>query len=127
MNIKTVSYSQSKETMYGYGLKRWDKAGCEIELESGDSPENAFSMAVQLVNEQLDKAMPHEDEMRGTHIRDVTPEFGVLSLKEQLISDMKQCTSLKTLKLYEPQAIKDADFKLVYDKKLLELSQKQLS
>ena len=40
MTIKTVTYSQSKETMYGYGLKRWDKAGVEIELTESDNPEN---------------------------------------------------------------------------------------
>lgn len=127
MTIKTISYSQSKETMYGYGLKRWDKAGCEIELAETDQPENAFSLAMQLVNEQLSKAIPSEDEMKGTQVRDVMDNPSNLSLKDQLLRDMKQCKSLKTLKLYEQQAEKDAEFKIIYDEKFIELSEKHVS
>lgn len=54
MKITSINYSQSKETIYGYGLKRWDKAGVEIELENGEQPDKAFELAKQLVNEQLD-------------------------------------------------------------------------
>lgn len=127
MTIKTVTYSQSKETMYGYGLKRWDKAGVEISMDENDNPENAFSMAKQLVDEQLSKIIHQEDEMKGTHVRDVVDNPEKLSLKDQLLRDMKQCKSLKTLKLYEPQAEKDAEFKLIYDEKFMELSKKHVS
>ncbi len=83
MTIKTVTYSQSKETMYGYGLKRWDKAGVEIELTESDNPENAFSMAKQLVDEQLSKIIHQEDEMKGTHVRDVLSEDQEEKIKQE--------------------------------------------
>lgn len=83
MTIKTVTYSQSKETMYGYGLKRWDKAGVEIELTESDNPENAFSMAKQLVDEQLSKIIHQDDEMKGTHVRDVLSEDQEEKIKQE--------------------------------------------
>ena len=83
MTIKTVTYSQSKETMYGYGLKRWDKASVEIELTESDNPENAFSMAKQLVDEQLSKIIHQKDEMKGTQVRDVLSEDQEEKIKQE--------------------------------------------
>lgn len=100
--------------MYGYGLKRWDKAGCEIELAETDNPENAFAMAVQLVNEQLDKAMP-DDSMRGTKVVDVTDRPA--DTKEALMRDINTCTDVKVLQSYEFLSRKYPQIKEVYDKK----------
>lgn len=54
MRIVNIAYSQSKETIYGYGLKRWDKASVEISLDENEQPDKAFELAKKLVNEQLD-------------------------------------------------------------------------
>ena len=119
MKVKVCSYSRSIETMYGYGLKRWDKAGCEIELESGDSSENAFSMAVQLVNEQLDKAMPDES-MRGTKV--VTVSERPTDTKEALIFDINNCTDVKILSTYEFLSRKYPEIQSAYETKLKQLT-----
>lgn len=42
MKIKTISYSQSRESVNAAGLKEWVKIGAECEIEQGESSENAF-------------------------------------------------------------------------------------
>lgn len=51
MKVKTISWSQSKESSSPMGLKSWSKAGVEIELEDGESPEDGYGKAKQLVND----------------------------------------------------------------------------
>ena len=38
MTIKTIQYSQSRETYTGIGLKQWNKCGFEAEIEPGENP-----------------------------------------------------------------------------------------
>lgn len=118
MTIKTVTYSQSKETMYGYGLKRWDKAGVEISMDENDNPENAFSMAKQLVDEQLSKIIHQEEEMKGTQVRDVQPGEENIALIDQINS----CKELKVLESYKLIVRNDEVLNHAYRTKLVELS-----
>ncbi len=53
MKPKTISYSESKESIDSIGLKSWRKAGVEIEIEDGDSPEGGFDKAKMIVYEAL--------------------------------------------------------------------------
>lgn len=62
MVIKTISYSQSKESVIN-GLKRWDKVGVEVEINEkdffdGEVPqikvaEDAFQFAKKVVEDSL--------------------------------------------------------------------------
>lgn len=72
MRIKTVTFSQSIETVYGYGLKKWTKAASEIEFdEEKDNPDNAYALAKQLVKEQIAKELTEHTEMMGTKVTEV--------------------------------------------------------
>ena len=119
MTIKTVTYSQSKETMYGYGLKRWDKAGVEIELTESDNPENAFSMAKQLVDEQLSKIIHQKDEMKGTQVRDV---LSYINKPHSLIDDIRSCKELTVLESYRIIVKNKPELQQAYDETFKKLS-----
>ena len=123
MKISQISYSQSKETMYGIGLKRWDKCAVEIQIEENDNPENAFQMAKQLVNEQIEKSIAMDDECRGTKVVDIEQEVP-LNPKESLIQSILQCTTLDGadgLLSFKKLAENNAEIKAVYDLQLLKL------
>lgn len=63
MIVKTISYSQSKESVSSNGLKRWDKVGVEVEINEkdffdGEAPqikvaEEAFQFAKKVVEDSL--------------------------------------------------------------------------
>ena len=95
MNIKSISYTQSKESYYSNGLKRWDKAGIEIELEPKDSIDNAFDLAKQIVSEQL-KQTGFQDEsvtLKGSTVLDESK----ITQRDLLIKDMDEASDIKTL------------------------------
>lgn len=112
MIIKTISYSQSKETLHGFGLKRWDKCGVEIEIEEESEVENAFALAKQLVNEQLSQPIPDEEPIRENQELDPIEEY------KKIISE---CTKLSVLRYYTGIVEKNPDLKDVFDKKMAEL------
>src|SRR5690349_6701406 len=97
MKIKTIAYSKSVETLYGYGLKKWDKFGCEVEIEEGDNPENAAILAKQFVNEQLYKELSDQESMKGTTVKDITPEEPVDSI-QSVINEINACNTLEELR-----------------------------
>ena len=49
MKPKTISYSESKESVDAIGLKSWRKAGVEIELEEKDVWEDVYEEAKKIV------------------------------------------------------------------------------
>ncbi len=49
MKPKSISYSESKESVDAIGLKSWRKAGVEIELDDVDSVEKGFEKAKDIV------------------------------------------------------------------------------
>ncbi len=118
MKISQISYSQSKETMYGIGLKRWDKCAVEIQIEENDNPENAFQMAKQLVNEQIEKSISMDDECRGVKVRDIEPDGEDIPLIDQINS----CKELKVLESYKLIVRNDEVLNNAYRTKLIELS-----
>ncbi len=117
MKIKTVTFSQSIETVYGYGLKRWIKAASEIELDDSDSPENAYTLAKQLVKEQIEKELSEHDKCRGTQIRDIVENGGI-----PLIDQINSCKELKVLESYKLIVRNDEVLNNAYRTKLIELS-----
>lgn len=95
MNIKSISYTQSKESYYSNGLKRWDKAGIEIELEPKDSIDNAFDLAKQIVSEQLKQTGFQEESvsLKGSTVLDESK----ITQRDLLIKDMDEASDIKTL------------------------------
>lgn len=58
MILKTITYSESKETVDSYGLKQWKKIGVEVEVEDSEDWEHAFSNAKTIVKEWHQKESP---------------------------------------------------------------------
>ncbi len=53
MKPKSISYSESKESVDAIGLKSWRKAGVEIELDDGERIAGAFDSAKSIVADAL--------------------------------------------------------------------------
>lgn len=97
MKIKTVSFSQSIETVYGYGLKKWTKAASEVELDKdSDSPDYAYALARQLVKEQIDKELSEQAEQKGTHERIIQEEPQPDSITSTL-NEIEKCKDMTEL------------------------------
>ena len=57
MQIKTISYSDSREYIE-FGLKRWRKAGIEVGLSENDTPEEGYKYAREQVEKTLNDNPP---------------------------------------------------------------------
>lgn len=118
MKIKTVTFSQSIETVYGYGLKKWTKAASEIEFdEEKDNPDHAYDLAKQLVKEQIAKELAEHTEQMGTQVRSIEQEDSV-----PLADQINSCKELKVLESYKLIVRNDEVLNAAYRKKLVELS-----
>ena len=53
MTITTINYSQSKETVYSYGLKKWVKVGLDIAIDEKDDTQKVFEFAKETVENWL--------------------------------------------------------------------------
>lgn len=53
MTITTISYSQSKETVYSFGLKKWVKTGIDIAIDEKDDTQKVFEFAKETVENWL--------------------------------------------------------------------------
>lgn len=112
MNITTISYSQSKESINPYGLKRWDKCGIEIELSDTDKVENAFELAKGIVNEQL---LQHQEQS------EINAD-STLDTVDGIIVELMVVKDLKTLETYRHVVCNNERLKAAYDLKHKQLS-----
>lgn len=60
MVITKITYGESYEAVNSYGLKSWNKLGVEIEMEAGESADEAYQTAHQFIKEKLSKQMEEE-------------------------------------------------------------------
>lgn len=121
MKIKTVSFSQSVETVWGYGLKKWTKAASEIEFdEENDNPDNAYALAKQLVKEQITKEIAEHTEMKGTQVIDIEETGGKDGQLRSFIEAINTTTSLKSLEIFKKLVDRENNPQLTeaYDNKL---------
>ncbi len=58
MKLKTITYSESRETVDARGLKNWKKFGVEIEVEGYESPEDAKGIAKGYVDKWHKESNP---------------------------------------------------------------------
>ena len=100
MKIKTIQYSQSKESSYE-GLKRWDKVGIEAELEEGDKPVDVFMELKAKTTAWLEPIVGGT--IRWQEQPSIQPLQSIdYKAKEKLEIDIDNATSLEELhKLHE--------------------------
>jgi len=60
MKPKSISYSESKESVDAIGLKSWRKAGVEIELDGDDNIIAAYDEAKHVVGQALLIQLPEQ-------------------------------------------------------------------
>ena len=96
MKPKTISYSESKESVDAIGLKSWRKAGVEIELDD-NTPADGFIAAKQIVSDALggsqkENLLPPKESVIQSHIKTIN-----------------ECNTLNNLKIFEKLVTKTAD------------------
>jgi hypothetical protein len=138
MTIRTISYSESRESAVGY-LKQWKKFGAEAELSERESPEEAMETLRALIGKKLDDA--HQQVQYDSVISDdVTTNLQMANRKpdpkqdrvQQLIRDINACTAVDERNSFGVQvglisfsgmASTNPDLQTAYDNKLQELNQ----
>jgi hypothetical protein len=132
MTIKTISYSQSRESISSIGLKRWDKYEAEAELMEGDSPE----LAAQVLKEFVEKVLganyaigvdPYVIE--DTHLipgATVTVinrdrDSSIKDSKTLIISQMNECSTHEQLLSYKILCDSNPELKEAYTRKYGEI------
>lgn len=58
MKLKTLSYSESRETVDAMGLKQWRKIGVEVEIEEADVVNEVFRAAKSTVEAWYKESNP---------------------------------------------------------------------
>jgi hypothetical protein len=141
MTIRTIHYSESRESAVGY-LKQWKKFGAEAELSERESPEEAMETLRALIGKKLDEAVAPQMEY-GTSYDNGIGEDGLLKelpsitqwakpktpdpkqdRVQQLIQDIGTCKDLKVLESYRLMVKANPDLQTAYDNKLQELTTK---
>jgi hypothetical protein len=148
MTIKTIHYSESRESAVGY-LKQWKKFGAEAELSERESPEEAMETLRALIGKKLDEAVAPQMEY-GTSYDNGIGENGLLKelpsitqwarpktpdpkqdRVQQLIRDINACTSVDEknsfgvqvgLISFSQMVSSHPELQTAYDNKLQELT-----
>jgi hypothetical protein len=131
MTIRTIHYSESRESAVGY-LKQWKKFGAEAELSERESPEEAMETLRALIGKKLDDAHP-QVQYDSVISDDVTSNLQMANLKpdpkqdrvQQLIQDIGTCKDLKVLESYKLMVKANPDLQTAYDNKLKDLKKSE--
>ena len=120
MVITKITYGESYEAVNSYGLKSWNKLGVEIEMEAGESADEAYKTAHQFIKEKLSKQMEEEpviqkrnevpDELKG-YADAINSAETVEELKEKYW--LRSKTNLTLLEVYgnKKKQLEDASSK----------------
>lgn len=60
MVFKKIIYGESYEAVNSYGLKSWNKLAVEIEMEQGESADDAYQTAHKFIKEKLTQQIEAE-------------------------------------------------------------------
>ena len=121
MKITKITYGESYEAVNGYGLKSWNKLGVEIEMEAGESADEAYQTAHKFIKEKLSKQIEDEPVIQKKN----EPKLTGFAHWE---NEINKCTTIEKPDGIESfRAIADMNPKLkeVFDNKLNQLKQKQ--
>jgi hypothetical protein len=137
MTIKTIHYSESRESAVGY-LKQWKKFGAEAELSERESPEEAMQSLAALVGKMHNDMVPKISEgdfdapigmqmVGGVEVPLWQPKKPdpKQDRVQQLIQDIGTVTELKVLESYRLMVKANPDLQTAYDNKLQELNQQK--
>lgn len=120
MKFKDISHSQSLETVDPYGLKHWYKSGVTIEIEEGESANEAAKLAEQFVNEQLDKYKLGFSMVAGNKI---VPEVQVKKTPvESMVEAISGCSSMEVLLTFKKLAQSKPEFQQAFDETFKKLN-----
>ena len=120
MTITTISYSQSKETVYSFGLKKWNKVGIDIAIDEKDDTQKVFEFAKETVENWL-----KEDVQQPVAQMDepVVQLDNKPNPTESMIEEMEACTTYDDIFSFR-FTLKNDEQKAIYERKLSELSPK---
>lgn len=122
MTITTISYSQSKETVYSFGLKKWNKVGIDIAIDEKDDTQKVFEFAKETVENWL-----KEDVQQPVAQMDepVVQLDNKPNPTESMITAITTCTEVGVLKTFEKLAKSNPKFQEAYDDTMIKLTNKQ--
>jgi hypothetical protein len=106
MNIRTISYSESRESAVGY-LKQWKKFGAEAELSERESPEEAMETLRALIGKKLDDASAGHQIFNSYHEDDPYPEAKPdpkQDAKSRIIDSIMGCSNMVVLETFRKLA-----------------------
>jgi hypothetical protein len=107
MKIERISYGKSFENQAGV----WEKMGLEAALEPGETPEQAYDQARQIIDGWHGQSNP------TYNVREVQKHT-----PQSIYDAIESCTDLTTLKSFYLMAKQTADTLAAYTKKYSELS-----
>lgn len=124
MQIDRIGRDKSYEMVTPYGLKVWDKVSVSGTISPGEDIQQAYKELDRILEEAHQQALSGEEEMKGTHVRNVVEEQQ--DKIQSWITVINLCTSETALKRFETrvQEIDNQELTEAYNNKLQSL-QKQ--
>lgn len=126
MILKQISFSQSRETVNEYGLKKWNKIGVEAELGENEPVTAAMQHLVLQVESWHNSLSQTENEIKGTEVTQV--EESTVTKEQQvsgLIEIISMCQSIKALEMRRLSVERDEKeypgLRRAFDKRMSEL------
>ena len=108
MKVKTISYSESKESVTAFGLKSWKKLGMEAEVEEGD----ILQTSVAVLKEYVKGMIMDESEVSETatwltneppYSQSPIPETNIQREKVEIA--IENCSSIQQLEQLADKAL----------------------
>ena len=95
MTITTISYSQSKETVYSFGLKKWNKVGIDIAIDEKDDTQKVFEFAKETVENWLKEDVQQPVAQMDEPVVQVdNPKEPKLTKEERQKKALTDCTTI---------------------------------
>lgn len=124
MRVKTISYSESRESVDPIGLKSWKKLGMEAEIEEGD----ILATSVAVLKEYVKGMILDEGEVKETvGYIDELPNYRSPSIAEPnepkigiTTEDINSCLEKKVLESYKFVVKGKPELEKAYFKKMEE-------
>jgi hypothetical protein len=126
MKVSIISYSKTFPRAQ-YGIN--DRIGIEVEREDGDTPEDCFAYAKELVEKfnsdivanQPPAQVSEETEYRGMTEKIITPA-AIENRVDEIAKDIGTCTSIKVLETYRFIMKTDPKLETAYNLKMSQLT-----
>lgn len=94
MTITTINYSQSKETVYSYGLKKWVKVGLDIAIDEKDDTQKVFEFAKETVENWLKEEVQQDAAQMQEEVIQVENKPNPI---DPILDEISKCTTIDEL------------------------------